>query len=169
VNTDTAQVDDLHLVAMPSAVSCAGLFARFTLGEWHLSPLRSEAEDAVSRLVRAVVDEADQNKPGFITVRLRLAGDCLLIEVQDDLPARPRGTSPALEGKRSGIVPLEGRGKIAWCELPLPTGMTASGVSLPRRDARRSIVEGQPEGERVEVDPQVVQRILSGLTRNSER
>jgi hypothetical protein len=168
VNTDTAQVDDLRLVAMPSAVNCASLFARFTLGEWSLLAMRQETEDVLNRLVSSVVDETDSKSPGFLTIRLQLTGDRLLVEVEDDLPARPRAASPSLGGKRSGVVPLQGRGKITWCELPLPTGMTASGVSLPRRDSRRSTITEEMKGERVEVDPQVMERILTGLSRNTD-
>ena len=39
MNNQTSQVDDLRLVATPSAVNVAEMFVRFSLMEWSLRPL----------------------------------------------------------------------------------------------------------------------------------
>src|SRR5579885_2638595 len=43
VNVHTTQIDDLQLIALPSAVNCAEMFVRFTVTEWSLRPLADEA------------------------------------------------------------------------------------------------------------------------------
>ncbi|WP_020667081.1 hypothetical protein [Amycolatopsis nigrescens] len=158
-------MDDLRLVAMPSAMNCAALFVRFTLTEWSLKPLAEHAVQVVSRFVKAVVDAADPKRPAFMTLRLRVRGDCLMIELEDDQPGRPLVD---LAGEHTGVVQLDGRGKLVWCELPLPSGVSADEVALPRRGARRSLVEEQlGNGPQAEVDPAVLRRILTGLTGSS--
>ncbi|MGW0523270.1 MULTISPECIES: ATP-binding protein [unclassified Crossiella] len=157
----TAQVDDIQLVALPTAVNCADLFAQFTLREWSLRPLLEEASTAAGQLVAAVVESADPKRPGMLTVRLRVSGDSLVIEVAD---GRPAEATPDMEGPNLGVVALD-RGRMLWCELPLPGGVTAEAVPLPRRERRRS-----PEAERLandphEVDPEVMERLLTGLSR----
>jgi hypothetical protein len=162
VSTQTTQVDDLHLVAFPSAVSCAGLFVRFTLTEWSLMPLLDDATRVVGHRVSAIVDSSDSRVPGLITLRLRVRGECLVVEVEDRLAVDlPAGPVPA--AANTGVVPLAGRGNLFWCELPLPAGLTAGAVSLPRRDNRKSLVNEQMAGDRDEANPAVLQRVLSSL------
>jgi hypothetical protein len=163
VASETAQVDDIQLTAQPSAVNCTDIFVRFTLAEWSLRPMLDDATHTACEVVSAAVDSADQKSPGFITVRLRLRGDCLVIEVSDDQVVQPRALPSVLKGRRAGVEPLRGRGKLVWCELPLPEGVSASKVPLPRRERRASPAAEQLAGEPAEVDPQVIQRILSGL------
>jgi hypothetical protein len=166
VSSHTAQVDDLQLIALPSAVNCADLFVRFSISEWSLAPLRDDAVQTTCQMVAAAVDSADTQSPGMITVRLRLAGDVLVVEVEDENPTPP-APSPALEGKRNGIV-TKGRGRLAWCELPLPNGVTASAVPLPRRERKKSAAAQQLSEENAEVDAQVMRRVLSALNRGAE-
>ncbi|MCP2166849.1 ATP-binding protein [Goodfellowiella coeruleoviolacea] len=165
MNAQTAQVDDLQLVALPSAVNCADLFVRFALTEWALRPMRDEAAQAARQLVTSTVENADPQAPGMITVRTLLRGDRLVIEVEDNVPA---ADAPSLAGLRTGVAPLPDGGRVVWCELPLPDGVTASAVPLPRRERRRSLAAEQLEGEKAEVDPEVIQRILYGLSRAEE-
>jgi hypothetical protein len=168
VTTHTAQVDDLRLVALSSAVNCTGLFVQFTLTEWSLLPLLDDATRAACHRVSAIVDNSNSKAPGFITVRLRLHGEYLVVEVQDDLAGElPAGSMP--EGSNNGVVPLLGRGNLAWFELPLPMGLTAQAVSLPRRDSRRSVITEEMTGERGDPDPAVLQRVLSSLSQWSDR
>ena len=163
VNSHTSQVDDVRFVALPSAVSCTDLFVRFCLTEWSLPLLMNDAVSVAQRLVGAVVDRTDPRSPSFVTVRLRLSSEHLVIEVQDDLVERsPR--APRIEGHEIGVVSFDGRGKRVWCELPLPVGLTAQ---LPRRDRRRSLVAEQDPGQAREVDPQLAQRTLAALNRHT--
>ncbi|WP_425457088.1 ATP-binding protein [Amycolatopsis cihanbeyliensis] len=131
---------------MPSAMNCADLFVRFTLAEWSLRPIQEDAANTVRGFVSAVVDKSDERSPTFITVRLRVSGAYLVVEVHDD---------QAIE-------------RPAVRELPLPSGVTAEAVPLPRREARRSLVDEQMQGQNVEVDPHLVRRVLTGLTRSSD-
>ena len=162
MNAQTAQVDDLRLIALPSAVNCTDLFVKFTLAEWSLRSLEGHAGDVAGQLVAATVEGADENNPGFLTVRLRLRGDSLVIEVEDD-QLGPVSEAPTIEGARTGVESLEGRGKRQWCELAQPGGVNASSVPLPQRERKRSPAAERMGDETEEVDPEVMQRLLAGL------
>jgi hypothetical protein len=164
VNAQTEQVDDLRLVALPTAVSVADMFVRFSLGEWRLRAMQDEAAQTIRRLVGAAVDVADRRTPGFLLVRLRLTGTYLVVEVEGNRVALP----PELAGTRAGLVDLTAGGRLAWCELALPSGMDASAVPLPRREPRRSPA-AEALGDEPNVDPEVIQRILYGLGGGAHR
>ncbi|OQO93882.1 hypothetical protein [Saccharomonospora piscinae] len=164
MGSQTSQLDDLRLVALPSAIKCAELFVRFSLTEWSLAGLFDEAAGVARGLVDAVVQRTDEKAPGFVTIRLRLSGNCLVVEVEDDQLAHIHDDAPVLEGYPTGAVPLDGRGKLVWCEIPLPGGVSAAQVRLPRRDERRTQNVPEPaNGEKAGPDPSVVDRILVGL------
>ncbi|GAB3289438.1 hypothetical protein [Parasphingorhabdus pacifica] len=168
MNHQTAQVDDLQLIALPSAVNCTDIFVRFALTEWSLRPMADEAVQAASHLVQTAVDNNNPKSPSLITVRLRLRGDCLVIELEDEQMIEQPAVPSELEEYRSGVEPMSnGQGKRVWCELPLPGGVEASAVPLPRRERKRSTLAEQLPDEATEVDPQVMERLLSGLNRNS--
>lgn len=162
MSAHTTQVDDLRLVAQPSAISCTELFVRLILTDWSLLPMLEQVTGVAGRLVRAVVDAGDTASPAFLTVRLRLRGEVLVIEVDDDLPepAPPQ----AAPGERVGVVPHGARGRTTWCELPLPAGLTAGQVKLPRRERRRTLVDEPMSGEPVAADPVVLDRLLNRLS-----
>lgn len=164
VTADTVQVDDMQLIALPSAVNCADLFVRFTLAEWRLRPLTEETGLVARALTEAAVAVNDPNSPSMITLRLRLRGDCLVVEIEDSnlvgLPA-----AHELEGRRSGVDRPPGRGTLAWCEVALPPGMTAAAVPLPRRERRKSAAAALVNDEGPEVAPEVIERILLGLNK----
>ncbi|GHF50965.1 hypothetical protein FHX82_003955 [Amycolatopsis bartoniae] len=160
----TTQVDDLRLVALPSAVNCADMFVRFALAEWSLRSLIPEASRIVRHLVAASVEASDPGSPRFLTVRLRLHGDALVLELDDDLSGEP----PELPGAQINAVKLPGSRRNMWSELPLPTGMSAAAVPLPQRAPNRTpAVEYQPEQPRMDADSQILQRVLYGLNRGN--
>jgi hypothetical protein len=168
VNPHTTQVDDLQLIALPSAVNCADLFVRFSLTEWSLAEMRDEAIKVTAALVTNVVETTDSRSPGMLTVRLRLRGDALVIEVEDQNPAAP--DLVRLVGSRpSGVARGTDGAKLVWCELPLPGGQKASAVPLPRRERRRSPAAEALANEPAEVDPQVMERVLYALNHAPEK
>ncbi|GAA4883537.1 MULTISPECIES: ATP-binding protein [Saccharopolyspora] len=165
MNTPTAQVDDLRLIALPSAVNCTELFVRFSLTEWSLRSMIDEACTLAAQFVTAAVDSADQESPGFITVRLRLSGESLVVEVEDESATEAPAVSPNLANGRCDSTALSGGGSLVWCELPLPGGVSADSVPLPRRSPKRSApAEGAAEVT-AEIDPEVIKRLLTGLNR----
>lgn len=173
MNPETTQVDDIKLVALPTAVNCAEMFIRFALSEWSLKVMLDEASDVVRELTAAAVEVSDQRAPGLLTIRARVHGDRLVVEVESPLQTRPPTNLNGPNGWRAGVVALR-RGQLAWCELPLPGGMDASAVPLPRRHHRRGPV--QPPEEPLQdlrhtsdVDEDVMRRILFGLNRNDSR
>lgn len=171
VNGQTTQVDDLQLVALPNAVSCAEMFVRFSVTEWHLRPLADQAVNVVADMVAVAVREADQDKPGMMTVRIRLDGELLVIEVEDGQQAKPHLGVPVPQGLRGGVSPRRGGGRVMWCAIQLPSGMSASAVPLPKRTrrpspaAQREAEAGEPMG----VDPEIIERVMSALSRPSDR
>lgn len=158
----TSQVDDLRLVAQPNAMLCSELFVRLILSDWSLRPLLDQAKTAAARLVGALVDAADPKEPPFLTLRLRLQSDVLVIEVDHELTGLPAPT-PA-PGERTGVVPGATGGVTTWCELPLPGGMSAGQVQLPRRGDRRTLVDEPVSGAPVGADPEVLERLLTRLS-----
>jgi hypothetical protein len=158
----TSQVDDLRLVAQPNAVLCTELFVRLILSDWSLRPLLDQAKTAATRLVSTVIDAADPASPPFLTLRLRLRADVLVIEVDHDLPGLAAPT-PA-PGERTGMAEGEAGGTTTWCELPLPGGLSAGQVQLPRRGDRRTLVDEPVSGGPVGADPEVLERLLTRLS-----
>jgi hypothetical protein len=172
VNSETTQVDDIRLVALPTAVNCAELFIRFALTEWSLRGMADEASDVVRELTDAAVEVGNPKQPAFITVRARVANDRLVVEVESSRPTRAPDKLNGPNGWRAGIVALRGNAQLAWCELPLPIGMDASSVPLPRRHHRRAAappptVDQQQSVAELrhtsDVDEGVMRRILFGL------
>jgi hypothetical protein len=165
--TTTTQVDDITLVALPTAINCAELFVRFALTEWSLREMLDDTTKVARDLVAAVVAVTDRKTPSLIQVRARLHSECLVIEVMS-----PRTAPIAVAaGRHVEIVALRGQGQLAWCELPLPGGMAASSVPLPRRHRRAEPAETTTESAMEElsytsdVDEDVMRRILYGLNR----
>lgn len=171
MNPEATQVDDIRLVALPTAVNCAEMFVRFALSEWSLKVMLDEASDVVRELTGAAVEVADPKTPAFITIRARVHGDRLVIEVESSRPTRPPTNLNGPNGWRAGVVALR-HGQLAWCELPLPGGMDASAVPLPRRHHRRAPepVEEPLQDLRYtsDVDEDVMRRILFGLNRSND-
>jgi hypothetical protein len=158
LDAQTQQVDDLRLVALPSAVNCTDIFVQFTLAEWSLRALLTETSRLARHLVTGSVERTDPDRPGMLTVRLRLTGNDLVIEVESDRSGPP----PAGAGRRAGVVTLTNGQELAWCTVGLPPGMSAPAVPLPRRTRRASAAAAEA-GPKDEVDDEVMRRILFGL------
>jgi len=168
VQDQTAQVDDLRLVALPSAVNCAELFVRFTLTEWHVPQIIDEVRELAKRMVQAIVATVVEGAdPTMITVRLRLRGNTVVVEIQDDRTAPKLVVPRSLSSKRAGVETLPRGKQLIWCEIPLPTGMDATVVPLPRRGTTRAAKPRSTEiDEAVDLNNDVMQRILDGLRRD---
>jgi hypothetical protein len=94
--------------------------------------------------------------------------DRLVVEVESGLKTRLPSELDGPNGWRAGVVELRGgRAQLAWCELPLPGGMDASSVPLPRRHHRKAAAPApEPVTElrhTSDVDEDVMRRILFGL------
>jgi anti-sigma regulatory factor (Ser/Thr protein kinase) len=132
----------LHLGALPSAVPCARIHARFAAAEWGLSKLAEDLELVVSELVtngvRASVrlNEnrlAEKRTSGTSSVRLWLRSDYrqVLVQVWDghhELPVR-QNAGPEAEGGRGLVLveslsaqwgsyrPVACSGKVVWAVI----------------------------------------------------
>lgn len=167
MNPQTTQVDDLRLVALPTAVNCADMFVRFALTEWSLRQLQDETSHVACELVHAVVQRSDTKVPGFITLRLRLHGDCLVVEVEDAAVTTPV-VPDTLTGRQAGAVALPNGGNLVWCEVALPPGQSADSVPLPRRERRKPPASAGGEPDQADVDDEFFERLLSKLNRSPE-
>lgn len=168
MDPQTTQVDDLKLVALPTAVNCADMFVRFALREWNLRQLQDETSHVACELVANVVERNTEAVPGFLTLRLRLHGDCLVVEVEDT-EVLPPVVPETLAGRKGGAMANPAGGNLMWCEVALPTGVDASAVPLPRRE-RRKPPTSSPQGqeEAADVDDEFFERLLSKLHRPAE-
>ncbi|MET0234954.1 MAG: ATP-binding protein [Kibdelosporangium sp.] len=167
MNPQTTQVDDLRLVALPTAVNCADIFVKFALTEWSLRQLQDETSHVACELVNAVVQRSDTKVPGFITLRLRLHGDCLVVEVED-AAATPPVVPESLAGRQAGAVALPTGGNLVWCEVGLPSGISAKAVPLPRREKRKPPASAGGEPDQADVDDEFFERLLTKLNRAPE-
>lgn len=168
MHDQTAQVDDLRLVATPSALNCADLFVKFTLIEWQVPTMVDEVSDTARALVQAVVTSVDEKADlSMITLRLRLRGGVLAVEIEDLRRSAPTVVLPrALRRVNCGVEPLAGGRQLLWAELPLPTGMDATVVPLPRRGTTKAAAVVADEAEEEDVDVETMQRILNSLRRD---
>lgn len=154
---------------MPSAVNCAELFVRFNLTEWHVPSMIPDVGEAAKRLVETVVGDfvPGRTPPTMITVRLRLRGNAVAVEIEDDRPTPPLAVPASLVGKKSGVSTMSRGRQLIWCELPLPSGMDATVVPLPRRGTTRAAPPRSKEIDNAaDLNNDVMQRILDGLRKN---
>jgi hypothetical protein len=173
VRDQTVQVDDLKLVALPSAVNCADLFVRFTLTEWRVESIVPEVRRATEALVKAVVGAPKPKAtPTMLLFRLRLSGTSLAVEIEDDRPSPALSVPRSLEGPNSGAQLLSTGKQLLWCEVPLPKGMDATVVPLPRRGTTRAAAAAAPPPAEIaaadDLSPDVMDRILKGLRRDED-
>ncbi|WP_026423697.1 hypothetical protein [Actinokineospora inagensis] len=167
MNNRTEQMDDLQLVALPTAVGCTEMFVRFSATEWKLRPLRDAAAEAGRNLAKAVVAAVDPARPGMLTARIRVAGPDLVIEIETPPVVR---VPPVPDGPRVGVTQLGVGRYLLWASLPLPAGMSASAVPLPRRQRKPSpaaAIEAARDPLPDDGDD-VMQRILFGLANKAQ-
>ncbi|MCT2585420.1 ATP-binding protein [Actinophytocola gossypii] len=171
MHDQTVQVDDLRLVALPSAMNCADMFVRFTLTEWRVKSMVTDVTNTAKSLVRAVVGEVDKSAPlAMITVRLRLSGSSLSVEIEDDRPTPRLVVPPELSQSSSGVEVLADGRQLIWSDLPLPTGMDATVVPLPRRGTTRAPAIRPAEDENISgLDDEMMNRILNALKRDPDQ
>jgi hypothetical protein len=173
---------DMRLAALPSALTCAQLFTKYTLQAWRLDELLEPAHQCVTELVTRAVrttgvtalhprwTELDNLK--LIVVRLLVIEQRLIIEVAYSDPAFdttiPGGTLtvvPALCRRWNFYQPKSG-GKVIWAEL-LISPQTSALVHtqelplppLPKRTPKREPVDP------IEVmnEPGILRRVRDGL------
>lgn len=172
VRDQTVQVDDLKLVALPSAINCADLFVRFTLAEWRVDTMIPDVRRATEALITAVVNKTPDKKatPTMLLFRLRLSGNTLAIEIEDDRQTPTLKLPRSLSGPNSGVTMLSTGKQLIWTEVPLPKGMDATVVPLPRRGTTRAAAAAAPPPAELpaadDLSPDVMERILEGLRRD---
>jgi anti-sigma regulatory factor (Ser/Thr protein kinase) len=174
----------LTLAAVPTAVSCARMFARKQLSQWGLNQLTSDAELVLSELVTNAINATGTTNPrprwselrnlALITVRLVVTADSLVIEVwdRDQSPPVPKQPEQADEVGRGLLIVgalcrrwhyffPESGGKAVWGELEIPAyDLIPSG--LPRRQQPRLA-----SANHIKAVPSYVtlERVLEGLRR----
>ncbi|WP_460405500.1 ATP-binding protein [Actinophytocola sediminis] len=142
------------------------MFVRFTLTEWRVASMIEDVANTTRSLVRAVVGKVDKSvPPAMITVRLRLSGSRMSVEIEDERASPRLAVPPELPHSSSGVEALGG-GQLIWSDLPLPSGMDATVVPLPRRGTTKAAAVRPPEEEnQTDLDDDVMKRILNALKR----
>ncbi|MFD7284962.1 ATP-binding protein [Streptomyces sp. NPDC059863] len=178
--------DRLTLTAVPSAVSCARAFAKFTLRWWDATHVMDDALLVVSELVTNAVTATgpktttptwtDIKAEHILGVQLRVVDMHLYVEVwdrSDEVPGTKHPTADAEDGrglllvealtKRWGTSRPPVGGKIVWAELALskPPTLTVDVPPLPHRlPAHVRVPEGKAKDA---VATALMQRVLEGL------
>ncbi|MGH3915730.1 MAG: hypothetical protein ACRDTC_20320 [Pseudonocardiaceae bacterium] len=149
--------DELRLVAIKSAINCAGLFVVSTLTKWGARGILLDAvsvtEELVTNAVKATgipeerVHWTELTRIEYITVRLLGLEASIRIEVWDSAPNLPvlpdDADSPVKHGCQSAP-----RGKVVWAELPV-----------------RPRTAGPTPDEEPAQDPDLLSRVRDGLDR----
>jgi hypothetical protein len=173
--------DALGLVALPTAISCARLFVKYTLDNWRASSfVVADAMTIVGELVALSVQETGVlddkvvwSELGYINrVVVRLLGfpRHIVIAVWDAatkaaaLPAGPADTLPrgldlvdVLAGRWASTA--SPRGRLTWAELPV-YDRTDAGLPINRRRPRPHPALPAPV-----IDEELLRRVRDGLTR----
>lgn len=184
--------DDQLLAALPSAVTCARRFVRYTLETWQVRGLIEEAEDVVADLVWDVVAATGiviehpsyldlyGQELSLVDVRLALIGSRVRIDVwdADPTPPWPREPTTDLAGADPSGAVAKGQswscyfpptgGKVVRVELEIPPAGSMEDIqvlALPRREGIRRRMELPPPVRPINVvtDPILLQRLLTGL------
>lgn len=133
--------DDLGLVALPTAISCARLFAQYTLERWH-APASVVADAAIvaAELVKLSVQDAKQLSE--VRVRLFAFRQYVGIEVWDaateavpvtaHVGEKPQGIDLVDILARRWTYGMYGNTRITWAEVAVfeQTASRSSGVQL---------------------------------------
>jgi len=171
--------DALTLAALPTAVTCARLFTRYTLTNWGASLVLADALIVMSELVAAAVrDTGIADPPARWTElgRIGVISVCLLrfaeriVEVVWDghpeaavLPAEPPGPSPRglhlvdVTARRWGST-CTPAGRLTWAELAI-YDHGESGLPL------RQVKPVTGTRQLTLADEEVIRRVRSGLRR----
>jgi hypothetical protein len=184
--------DEQLLAALPSAVTCARRFVRYTLETWQVRGLIDEAENVVAELVTDAVAatglgiehptylDLHGKQLGLVNVRLALVDDRVLIEVwdADRTPPWPREPAAELAGADPSGAVAKGRswncyfpptgGKVVRIELEIQPSIEDTQVlALPLGVGVRRRARLPPPASPIDVvtDPVLLQRLLDGLRR----
>ena len=171
--------DDLGLVALPTAISCARLFVKYTLDNWRASSfVVADAMTITGELVALSVQEtgvldddvrwSELDYINRIVIRLLGFPRHIVIEVWDAatepaaLPAGPADTLPrgldlvdVLAGRWASTA--SPRGRLTWAELPV-YDRTEAGLPIQRRRPSPRPVLPAPV-----IDEELLRRVRDGL------
>ncbi|HEX5120060.1 MAG TPA: ATP-binding protein [Pseudonocardiaceae bacterium] len=169
--------DQLDLVALPTAVSCARLFTRYTLSNWRASFVMADALVVVEELVCLAVQQTGVTDPAtrwtelpalnLLTVRLLGYEGRIRVEVWDSTgePAALPDTETYENLTGLHLVDVtahdwgssvQPRGRVTWADL-LVYPHTESGLPIRRR---RRTVPAEPAEL---VDEGLLRRVRDGL------
>ncbi|MFE2748749.1 ATP-binding protein [Streptomyces scopuliridis] len=177
--------DRLALVALPTAVGCARVFAKITLRAWGASRILDDALLVTSELMTNAVHATGLDRESkwtdiraehVIGVQFRVMHDSLYVEIWDNSPNAPVLKNPRADAvggrglqlvngvaRRWGTYRPPTGGKIVWAELPLSAlpEPVPDPAPLPHRVPSTLRV---PEGPVKDlVDTALTQRVLEGL------
>lgn len=159
------RVYELELVAVPSAITCARLLVEYAAIKWQLAPAcEEELGDVAEALVQQAITAADSDAApvNCFAFRLRLVPRAVVVEVWDSHTEAPHSL-PASTGEDGGYD-FPGRGRrVMWCAVRTSLAQEAAGLDAPAGIPRRQRLQGPARASVAMQDPQLLQRVLSGL------
>jgi hypothetical protein len=156
---------ELTLVAVSTAVGCAGRLVRCTLQDWGIG--RTEVKAAELRTAElatnAVQAIAASHRLNVISIRVLHFGRSVVIEVKDGDPRPPILQDPHPDFHWDYYLP-NGGGKVVWFELGLPRRpLDDDTVELSWLLPLRHPKYGSALAMEAENDPELLQRVRDGL------
>lgn len=172
--------DGQLLAALPSAVSCAQRFVRFTLERWRLFDLVDLTETVTTELVSDAVSSTGvivehpnyldlyDKQLNLIDLRLHLAETHVIVQVWDADPTPPRPREREYADSRNFYLPQHG-GKVVWAALEIPPTLLHEGTRrpglLPRRAGYpcRPVPPAADSPVEVMAEPALLERVRDGI------
>lgn len=159
------RVYELELVAVPSAITCARLLVGYAAIKWQLArACEEELGDVAEALVRQALgaEKREREVLNYLAFRLRLVPRAVVVEVWDSSREIPRSL-PSTAANDAGYDFLGGGRRVMWCAVNTRLAQDASGLNTPAGIPRRERLQGPTRASVAMQDPQLLQRVLSGL------
>lgn len=159
------RIYELELVAVPSAITCARLLVGYAAIKWQLA---RSCQQELGGVAEALVHQAtasgcsEPEALNYLAFRLRLVPRAVVVEVWDSHTEAPH--SLPVSTAEDGGYDFPGRGRrVMWCAVRTSSAPEGPGLNDPAGIPRRGRPQGPTRASVAVQDPQLLQRVLSGL------
>lgn len=163
---------ELVLVAVPSAITCEQLLVKFAAGKWQLDGACERELGSVAEVLMDHAVTAASKRPAskhlhheslsLVDFRLLLTPRTIVVEVWDSSTEAPNPFP--VSTAEDGGYDFPGRGRrVMWCAVRTRLAQEGAGLDAPAGIPRRERLQGPARASVAMQDPQLLQRVLSGL------